>query len=82
MSICKKAGVGDEFTSITECEMAPHVHLCIIDLIEAWGTDSALTHSSNGQELPNDSLSSGKFYYPREAAKKDPILRVLLKQLP
>ncbi|CEJ57832.1 hypothetical protein PMG11_06511 [Penicillium brasilianum] len=78
--MCTKVGIA-VFPSITKCKKAlSKVYVNIIDLLECWDTHRTPKRFGSIGELANYSRSTDKVY-PRDAAKVDPALRVLLKRL-
>ncbi|KAJ5453986.1 uncharacterized protein N7458_004942 [Penicillium daleae] len=79
--MCRKVGLGDEFTSIRQCKKALScIYVNIIDLLECWETHEMPTRFCNVSQLAKYSKKSAKLI-PREWAKQDKVLRVLLKRL-
>ncbi|KAJ5354975.1 uncharacterized protein N7496_012187 [Penicillium cataractarum] len=79
-TICFKLDIRGVYSIRQAKKALSQVHINLIDLLETWDAYRGPKKFSSTRELAHYSVSTSKIY-PREAAKVDPALRVLLKHL-
>ncbi|KAJ5091107.1 hypothetical protein NUU61_005977 [Penicillium alfredii] len=79
--ICKKLGLKGLFTSITKCKKALcRVHVNLVDLLDCWEGEQGPQIFRTLSALRNYTKRTNRFFN-KKAAKQDPVLRILLREL-